>query len=160
VEDFNLDDFTLGTKKRGVKLTSEMGLRAKPTSTASTNHPGIDLAAPAGTAVYAPLAGTVDEVLNQGTKDYGIFIVIKHDNNIYTRFGHLLEMPSLAKHTTVNPGQQIGKVGSTGDSTGPHLHFEVIEKVVKGSKTTRVKLNPIKWLEANPDATFPVAVTD
>ena len=161
VADFGLSDFELGTTKRGVTLTSSKGKRRAPTATASTNHPGIDLAAPSGTAVYTPLGGTVSVVRNQGaTVGYGFYIDIAHGNNIYTRFGHLKELPDLSAGQTVSAGKQIGKVGSTGDSTGPHLHFEVFEKTFSSGKTVWKKLDPLQWLNDNQDATFPVAVTN
>jgi murein DD-endopeptidase MepM/ murein hydrolase activator NlpD len=85
-------------------------------------HRGVDLAAPAGTAVRAALDGRVvatgyDTVL-------GNYILIRHQINFSTLYGHLSQI-WVARGTTVTRGQRIGAVGNTGKSTGAHLHFEI-----------------------------------
>ncbi|GGM22125.1 MULTISPECIES: M23 family metallopeptidase [Micromonospora] len=86
-------------------------------------HAGIDLAAPAGTPVRAAAAGTV---VNAGWDfaGYGISVVLDHGNGYLTHYAHLSEA-TVAVGASVDAGQRIGSEGSTGDSTGPHLHFEV-----------------------------------
>ncbi|MEH1012254.1 M23 family metallopeptidase [Micromonospora sp. CPCC 206060] len=86
-------------------------------------HAGIDLAAPAGTTVRAAAAGTV---VNAGWDftGYGISVVIDHGNGYLTHYAHLSETAA-AVGDRVAAGETIGYEGSTGDSTGPHLHFEV-----------------------------------
>lgn len=158
---FDLSSFTLGSIKRGVELSSGVGQRAAPLPGASTNHQGIDLAVPEGTAVYVPLDGTVSAV-GTATKR-GNYIEIKHEDKFVTRYYHLRDAPTLAKNAAVVGGDQIGAVGSTGNVTGPHLHFEVYEVEVNvdvDDKSTLTRLDPIAWLKVNPTATFPVAVTD
>lgn len=87
-------------------------------------HYGIDYAAPAGTPVSALGAGTVSFVGHRG--GYGNLIVLKHWNGYSTYYGHLSKIAKgIRSHVTVTQGQTIGYVGSTGISTGPHLHFEV-----------------------------------
>ena len=88
-------------------------------------HNGVDLLAPTGTPVLAAAAGTVvGAAPNAG---YGNWIRIDHDRKVATVYGHLSAFaPGIRAGVKVEPGQVIGFVGSTGRSTGPHLHFEVI----------------------------------
>ena len=155
---FDLSDFIQGSKKRGVKLSSDEGPRVAPKMGASTDHPGIDLVVPEGTAVYTPLAGTVSGV-GYGLK-LGNYIEIAHGDKFVTRYYHLREIPKLAKNAPVTGGDQIGEVGRTGNVTAKHLHFEVHENEVgDDNKKSQTRLDPIEWLKNNPTATFPVAVT-
>lgn len=86
---------------------------------------GVDLGAPAGTPVYAAAAGTVIVAKASGYNGgYGNYIVIKHDNGTQTLYGHLSSV-SVSVGDTLEKGARIGGVGSTGRSTGNHLHFEV-----------------------------------
>lgn len=104
------------------RITSGFGLRSSPISGKLTRHAGIDLAAPAGTDVYAAREGTVTESGVDAT--LGQYIVITHDGGWSTVYGHLsVRRVRLNEH--VESGMIIGNVGSTGQSTGPHLHFEV-----------------------------------
>jgi murein DD-endopeptidase MepM/ murein hydrolase activator NlpD len=87
----------------------------------SSGHTGVDLAAPHGTPVHAASSG---EVISAGWDGaYGNKIVIRHSDGTETWYAHLSRM--IVRSGTVLPGQQIGTVGSTGNSTGPHLHLEV-----------------------------------
>ncbi|MDM4720714.1 M23 family metallopeptidase [Micromonospora sp. WMMA1363] len=102
---------------QGATITSCYGLRW------GVLHAGIDFAMPAGTPVRAAFGGTVEKAGDVGD-GYGISIVVNHGNGYLTHYGHL----STAKVNVgdqVGAGQTIGLEGSTGDSTGPHLHFEV-----------------------------------
>lgn len=87
----------------------------------SSSHTGVDLAAPHGTAVHAASGGKVISAGWDGA--YGNKIVIRHADGTETWYAHLSRM--VVRSGTVVPGQQIGNVGSTGNSTGPHLHLEV-----------------------------------
>ncbi|MGI6279754.1 MAG: peptidoglycan DD-metalloendopeptidase family protein, partial [Acutalibacteraceae bacterium] len=87
------------------------------------NHKGIDLAADKGTAVFAASAGTVTYAGYDG--NYGYSIIIDHGNGIQTRYAHASKL-CVSKGATVSRGEMIAAVGSTGWSTGNHLHFEVI----------------------------------
>ena len=91
--------------------------------TSSTNHQGIDMAAPTGTAIYAAAAGTVTLAGSNG--GYGLCIKIKHSSQITTLYGHCSVL-LVKKGASVYKGQLIAKVGSTGNSTGPHCHFGVM----------------------------------
>ena len=88
------------------------------------NHPGLDMSiSPSGTKIYASGAGTV--VLSGMNGGYGYCCVIDHGNNLRTLYGHMMSAPIVKKATKVKKGQPIGYMGSTGNSSGPHLHFEV-----------------------------------
>ncbi|MER7168557.1 peptidoglycan DD-metalloendopeptidase family protein [Micromonospora sp. NPDC000207] len=88
-----------------------------------TLHAGIDLALPAGTPIRAAAAGTVVKAGDVGD-GYGISVFVDHGNGYLTHYAHL-SVASVAVGAKVTAGQRIGSEGSTGDSTGPHLHFEV-----------------------------------
>lgn len=106
------------------KITSRFGKRVDPvTKRRQTFHKGIDIAAPAGTPVYAAEDGIVSrsEYVKNG---YGNLVVLKHADNIATYYGHLSVL-GVSSGMRVRKGDLIGRVGSTGKSTGPHLHFEV-----------------------------------
>ena len=105
-------------------VTSEFGYRVSPISGKWKLHAGIDLAAPIGTEVFACKNGIVTTVAYN--EIYGNYIAIKHDGNKTSLYAHLSK--TLVKTgEKVSTGQTIGLVGTTGASTGPHLHFEVRE---------------------------------
>lgn len=103
-------------------ITSPFGWRSNPFGGSPEFHPGLDIAAPMGTTVTAAAAGTV--MLAQWYGGYGNYILIDHGGGLSTGYGHLSAIyVSVGQH--VQRGQAIGAVGSTGQSTGPHLHFEI-----------------------------------
>ena len=106
-------------------VTSEFGYRTSPISGKWKFHAGVDLAAPVGTEVFACKSGKVI-VTNENHEIYGKYIDIKHDGNTVSRYAHLSKI-LVKKGQIVSTGQTIGLVGTTGASTGPHLHFEVRE---------------------------------
>ncbi len=85
-------------------------------------HSGIDLAAPRGTPVSATLPGVVQVVLSPG--GYGLHIVIDHGGGLSSLYGHLSAVTVISGQYVLG-GEVIGAVGSSGNSTGPHLHFEI-----------------------------------
>ena len=108
---------------RTAEFTSGFGVRSDPFRHGAAMHPGIDLAAPYGTPVYATADGTV---LRAGWNSggYGNLVELDHGRGIVTRYGHMSKiLVSEGQHVT--RGQQVGYVGSTGRSTGNHLHYEV-----------------------------------
>ena len=107
---------------RNHEINSPFGLRRLP-GQAARNHEGVDIAAPWGTGVYAAAEGSV---LRTGydPAGYGRFVEVRHPNGMTTLYGHLARL-DVASGDTVEAGARIGLVGSTGRSTGPHLHFEV-----------------------------------
>jgi murein DD-endopeptidase MepM/ murein hydrolase activator NlpD len=90
----------------------------------SGHHTGLDFAAPSGTPVFAALAGKV--LREDAGGAYGNHIVVRHDNGVKTLYAHLTST-KVSPGDKVLRGQVIGTVGSTGNSSGPHLHFEVIK---------------------------------
>jgi murein DD-endopeptidase MepM/ murein hydrolase activator NlpD len=103
-------------------LTSGFGQRISPISGRRSIHNGLDLAAPAGTEVYAAGNGIVTEASQNSV--YGKYVVIQHENGWTSLYGHLSEIKAVLS-MYVTSGTLIGYVGSTGLSTGPHLHFEL-----------------------------------
>jgi hypothetical protein len=101
--------------------------RPIPTFKEPTRHDGIDIAAPGGAAIRAAASGTVTRAVKGWNGGYGWIVVIDHGNNISTSYAHLSEL-SVAVGERVRVGRKIGAVGSTGLSTGPHLHFELRPK--------------------------------
>ena len=118
-------------------LTSNYGKRQSPITGRWQFHKGIDLAAPAGTSVFACKTGTVKSV-ERGNRIYGNHIVISHAGGMESSYAHLSEI-LVEEGEVVSTGQKIGKVGTTGLSTGPHLHFEI--------KQNGSSLNPGKYLK-------------
>lgn len=108
---------------RGV-LTSGFGPRIHPISGEPDFHEGIDIEVPEGTDVYASCAG---RVLQAGRHSgYGLYIVLEHSNGYRTLYGHLSEI-GVYRGQFVEGGQRIARSGNTGNSTGPHLHFEILQ---------------------------------
>jgi murein DD-endopeptidase MepM/ murein hydrolase activator NlpD len=107
---------------RSYRLTSSYGPRINPVTGNLRLHAGLDLAAPEGAEVYAVRDGTVTEL---GTDPiFGNFIIIQHSENWASLYGHLSKFETVLR-SSVRSGSLIGRVGSTGQSTGPHLHFEL-----------------------------------
>jgi len=103
-------------------LTSNFGMRTHPILGSRRNHKGIDLAQPTGTPVYATADGVVSRA--ERFSSYGNYIQIEHGGEMQTRYAHLSGY-AVVSGDLVRKGQLIGFVGSTGRSTGPHLHYEV-----------------------------------
>lgn len=104
------------------RLTSGFGMRIHPVRGGRRPHKGVDLAAPTGTPVYATADGIVS--LARAGRGYGLYIKIDHGAELETRYAHLSRL-AVAAGDNVEKGEIIGYVGSTGWSTGPHLHYEV-----------------------------------
>jgi hypothetical protein len=107
---------------RTYRLSSPFGPRINPVTGNFAVHRGLDLAAPEGTEVYAARDGEVVEIGEDPV--YGNFIVIRHGETWASLYGHLSKFET-ALRSRVRSGTLIGRVGSTGQSTGPHLHFEL-----------------------------------
>jgi murein DD-endopeptidase MepM/ murein hydrolase activator NlpD len=106
----------------GARISSKFGMRRDPFSGHPAFHNGVDLAAPEGTPVRSAASGKVIFAGERG--DYGNLVVIQHENGYETWYGHLKTI-HVRLNQEVNSGYLLGEVGSTGRSTGPHLHFEV-----------------------------------
>jgi hypothetical protein len=107
---------------KNYRVTSTFGPRTNPVTGNLRVHQGLDLAAPLGTSVYPAKAGTVIKLGYDPI--YGNYVIVQHSGNWTSLYGHLSEI-STALQKDVQSGTLIGKVGSTGQSTGPHLHFEL-----------------------------------
>ncbi|USN87898.1 MAG: peptidoglycan DD-metalloendopeptidase family protein [Candidatus Nomurabacteria bacterium] len=122
-------------------------------------HPGIDLSAPRGTAIYAPLSGTVRATGNTdivpGCYSWGKWTLIDHANGLSTLYAHQ-DVQSVSPGQKVTTGDIIGYTGNTGFSTGPHLHFTVY---AKDGVSVR-KFNEIKTVTSCGPASTPVAASD
>ena len=114
----------LGVTQSPEAITSHFGYRNAPTRGASSNHPAIDIGAPAGSAVVAADGGVVIYAGSNG--GYGNSVGIRHDNGMVTYYNHLSGW-NVKEGDTVAQGQQIAQVGSTGISTGPHLDFKILD---------------------------------
>ncbi len=117
------------------EITSEYSYRVHPISGQYLFHSGLDIGADEGEDILAALDGIVSEVDTKGETSYGKYIVVSHSDNTSTLYGHCSKI--VAKEgDEVKKGEVIAKVGSTGNSTGPHLHFEV--------RVNGTRLNP-QW---------------
>lgn len=120
----------------GGRFSSGFGHRHAPKKGASTNHKGLDIAAPAGTKVGASKGGVVTQSGFQ--KGYGNIVEVRHADGTKTRYAHL-GTRSVKVGQEVDAGAKLGGVGQTGTATGNHLHFEVRDKANK-------PLDPAKFL--------------
>lgn len=108
-----------------VRLTSGFGVRFHPLLNQRRMHSGVDWAGPVGTPIIAAGSGTVEEAGHKG--QYGNYVRLRHANSYQTTYGHMRAIaPGLSPGGRVRQGQVIGYLGSTGLSSGPHLHFEVL----------------------------------
>ena len=107
---------------RYFRITSRFGIRQNPVTGNTVMHQGLDLAAPEGTEVYAIADGTVTTIGDDPI--YGIYVIVTHRDRLSSLYGHL-QKTEITLNSTVRSGTLIGRVGSTGQSTGPHLHFEL-----------------------------------
>jgi murein DD-endopeptidase MepM/ murein hydrolase activator NlpD len=119
-------------------FTSGYGVRSDPFRHSAAMHAGIDLAAPQGTAVYATADGIVDKA-EWTSGGYGNLVEVSHGKGVQTRFGHLSRI-LVHSGQLVHRGDLIALVGSTGRSTGAHLHYEV--------RIDGHAVNPVPFLQA------------
>lgn len=117
------------------RMSSGYGMRTHPVLGGRRNHQGIDLSAPTGTPVYATADGIVSRA--NWFSSYGLFISVEHGGEMQTRFAHLSRL-AVGEGQRVRKGELIGYVGSTGRSTGPHLHYEV--------RIGGVAVNPVPYM--------------
>lgn len=122
---------------KGQRMTSKFGTRVDPFNKRKAYHSGIDYGGGMGVPIHATGKGKVTKAGWNG--GYGRFIEIKHGNGLSTRYAHLNKI-KVKKGQVVNSGDVIGLMGSSGRSTGPHLHYEVR----KGKKA----VNPVRFIEA------------
>ena len=116
-------------------VTSDFGYRRSPFSQARDFHPGIDIAASRGTPIFAPADGVV--TFSGYRNGYGKTLIIEHGYGIATQYGHTSEL-LVQEGARVKKGMVIARVGNTGHSTGPHLHYEI--------HVDRVPVDPMAYL--------------
>lgn len=126
------------TPLEGLKLTSGYGMRTHPVLGGARAHKGVDLSAPVGTPIYATADGRVGKAAWFG--GYGLYVQLEHGTNLQTRYGHMSRL-NVAEGQQVRKGDVIGFVGSTGRSTGPHLHYEV--------RVDGVAVNPLPYMQSD-----------
>ena len=142
------------TPINGARLSSSFGMRKHPIDGFNKMHRGTDFAAPKGTPIMASGDGVV--VRAKWCGGGGNCVKIKHNSTYSTVYAHMSKFARGIKNgTRVKQGQTIGYVGSTGKSTGPHLHYEVIENGVKINSQT-LKLPSGKILKGNDRKLFEV----
>jgi murein DD-endopeptidase MepM/ murein hydrolase activator NlpD len=117
----------------GFAINSRFGMRRLGGEPGARQHKGVDIAAPQGTSVYAAAEGQILRI-GYDPAGYGNFIEMAHPNGMTSLYGHLSRI-DVASGDTVAPGGRIGLIGSTGYSTGPHLHFEVRREGVQVNPT-------------------------
>ncbi|ANC93222.1 M23 family peptidase [Azospirillum humicireducens] len=116
----------LRTPIDGARITSGFGMRHHPILGFSKMHKGVDFGAPSGTPIYAAGRGTIE--LAERNSSYGNYVRIRHNTEISTAYAHMSRFAkSIRRGARVDQGDIIGYVGSTGRSTGPHLHYEVLK---------------------------------
>lgn len=134
------------TPLAGIALTSDFGMRMHPVTGRRAAHKGTDLGAPTGTPIYATGDGMISRASWFST--YGLYVAIEHGGQIQTRYAHMSRL-NVAEGQRVRKGDVIGYVGSTGRSTGPHLHYEV--------RVDGAAVNPVPYMNggqiahADPD---------
>ena len=119
------------------RISSNFGPRKHPVHGGHSNHTGIDWAAPAGTPIYAPGGGTIRTT--RFNKVYGNQTILDLGGGYSVMFGHQKGFGNIKPGQRVNAGQLLGYVGSTGWSTGPHLHFE--------TWYNNKPVNPLSWFK-------------
>lgn len=141
--------FLMKTPINGARLSSSFGRRRHPISGYSRLHKGTDFAAPRGTPVFAAGHGTVERASRYG--GYGNYVRIKHSKGYKTAYAHLSRYGrGIKSGRRVRQGDIIGYVGSTGASTGPHLHYEVYVRG-KAVNAMRLKLPTGRKLAMAPE---------
>ncbi|MCB2079346.1 MAG: M23 family metallopeptidase [Novosphingobium sp.] len=122
----------------GIHLTSSYGMREHPVLGGRRAHKGVDLAGPVGTPIHATADGMISKA--SWFSSYGLYVSIEHGGDIQTRYAHMSRL-NVAAGQRVRKGDIIGFIGSTGRSTGPHLHYEVR---VQGKA-----VNPVPYMQAD-----------
>lgn len=119
-----------------IRLTSDFGSRSDPFTGRRRMHQGIDIPGPIGTPIYATADGIVSRA--EWASGYGNLVEVSHGNGLQTRYGHMSKLIATPNQRVVR-GQLIGLMGSTGRSTGSHLHYEV--------RIAGAAVNPVPYLE-------------
>jgi murein DD-endopeptidase MepM/ murein hydrolase activator NlpD len=142
----------------GARMSSGFGMRRHPVLGYSRMHRGTDFAAPTGTPIYAAGNGTIDFIGNN--RGYGRYVRIRHSGGLATAYAHMSRFAKgLERGSRVEQGEVIGYVGTTGLSTGPHLHYEVLQNGTQINPMA-VDLPTGRNLEGSELAAFRAAADD
>ncbi len=125
----------------GVQMTSNFGMRWHPVLGGHRAHKGVDLAGATGTPVHATADGVVGRA--DWFSGYGLYVQLEHGANLETRYGHMSRL-NVEAGQFVRKGDVVGYIGSTGRSTGPHLHYEV--------RIAGAAVNPIPYMQGQVTA--------
>ncbi|MCR9242879.1 MAG: M23 family metallopeptidase [Rhodobiaceae bacterium] len=150
--------FLMKTPIDGARISSSFGNRRHPILGYTRLHAGTDFAAPSGTPIYAAGSGTIEMAQRNGS--FGNYVRIRHANGYQTAYAHMRGYGrGIRKGVRVRQGQVIGYVGTTGRSTGPHLHYEVIHN---GNKVNpqRIRVPTGRTLSGQQLAAFQEARTN
>ncbi len=128
-------------------LSSPYGQRYHPVHRVTKKHFGVDLAASKGTPIYATAAGRITRIEN-ARHGHGLHVVIAHAHGFETLYGHM-ESVAVSEGEAIGPHDFIGTVGSTGISTGPHLHYEIIKNGRRIDPTASFDLKYELYLKLN-----------
>jgi len=121
----------------GLTMTSNFGMRVHPVLGGMRAHKGVDLSAPVGTPIHATADGVVGKAAWFG--GYGLYVQLEHGSDLETRYGHMSRL-NVAEGQHVHKGDILGYVGTTGRSTGPHLHYEV--------RVSGMAVNPVPYMQS------------
>lgn len=127
-----------------MRFSSQYGYRTDPFQGRRKNHKGLDIPGPIGTPIYATADGTIGRA--QWVSGYGKYVEVEHGNAIQTRYGHMSAL-NVVSGQRVRQGEIIGFMGSTGRSTGSHLHYEV--------RIAGEPVNPMSFLAAAQPVAIP-----
>jgi len=148
----SLRKFLLRTPVDGARMSSGFGMRRHPILGYSRMHRGVDFAAPTGTPIFAAGGGRIEVAGRKG--GYGKYVRIRHNGEYGTAYAHLSRIAKgIAPGARVEQGQVIGYVGTTGRSTGPHLHYEV-HKHGEAINPMKLEQPPTARLEGDELARF------
>jgi murein DD-endopeptidase MepM/ murein hydrolase activator NlpD len=120
----------------GTRVSSPFGMRMHPILGHWAMHRGVDVAAPSGSPIYAPADGVIEEARDRG--ELGLHVIVRHNDTLATGYAHASYFAAgIHPGVHVKRGQVIAYVGSTGLSTGPHLHYEIFVKGWRVNPTCR-----------------------
>ncbi|MDH3335078.1 MAG: peptidoglycan DD-metalloendopeptidase family protein, partial [Rhodospirillaceae bacterium] len=146
------------TPINGARLSSTFGKRKHPVLGYTKMHKGADFAAPTGTPIYAAGNGTIEVSGRNGS--YGNYVRIRHNSEYSTAYAHMKAIKrGMGKGKRVTQGEVIGYVGTTGRSTGPHLHYEIL-RAGRQVNPLRVKMPSGKKLKGDELARFKVSFAE
>jgi murein DD-endopeptidase MepM/ murein hydrolase activator NlpD len=135
----------IGIPVQSNQITSLYGSRIDPFGLETNFHTGIDFAGGVGAPIYSTADGVVTGAVDEGTTGLGKNVRVQHKYGIITAYAHMNEI-AVAKDRKVRRGDLLGFVGTTGRSTGPHLHYEVRVKSIEPDNYYELTYNPMPFI--------------